>query len=476
MSKRKEKASKQQDPVTRSDMLSNGFHGYKEGYEKLEKIGVTQRNRDFFNKIFVPVFLMVSTPNFVMLLWYTATKHKGSYGNMVHSITQASTLDSLRELWGDVHICSNFALSVVFGYCIWALLLMKCLPGKLVKGPITPKGNTPVYKDNGFSHYVVTMTTLFILTVILKKYNLSPSVVYDNFGDILGTLNVLSAIFCIFLYIKGLYSPSSTDCGSSGNIIFDYYWGTELYPRVLGFDIKVFTNCRFGMTIWAVLVYIYALKSYELHGFVDSMIVSAILQLAYITKFFWWEAGYLSTIDIMVDRAGYYICWGCLVYVPSLYASVSLYLVNNPVYLGRFWSTFILTCGLLSISVNYFADWQKQRVRSADGDCLIWGKKPNIIRAKYTLEDGQEKESILLTSGWWGLSRHFHYIPEILLALFWTLPAGFENFMPFSYVIFLTILLTHRSFRDDDKCSSKYGPFWMDYCERVPHRIVPYLF
>jgi 7-dehydrocholesterol reductase len=100
------------------------------------------------------------------------------------------------------------------------------------------------------------------------------------------------------------------------------------------------------------------------------MVVSAILQLAYISKFFWWEAGYLNTIDIMLDRAGYYICWGCLVYVPSLYASVSLYLVNNPVRLGWFWTIVILSCGLLAISVNYFADWQKQRVRSADGDAI----------------------------------------------------------------------------------------------------------
>jgi hypothetical protein len=33
-------------------------------------------------------------------------------------------------------------------------------------------------------------------------------------------------------------------------------------------------------------------------------------------QFFMWEMGYMSTIDIMHDRAGYYICWGCLVWVP----------------------------------------------------------------------------------------------------------------------------------------------------------------
>lgn len=31
--------------------------------------------------------------------------------------------------------------------------------------------------------------------------------------------------------------------------------GTELYPRIFGFDVKVFTNCRFGMMYWALVSY-----------------------------------------------------------------------------------------------------------------------------------------------------------------------------------------------------------------------------
>ena len=58
------------------------------------------------------------------------------------------------------------------------------------------------------------------------------------------------------------------------------------------------------MTVWPLLVLIFSLKSYELHGFVDSIWVSAALQMIYFTKFFWWEAGYMSTIDIILDRAG----------------------------------------------------------------------------------------------------------------------------------------------------------------------------
>ncbi|RYY32672.1 hypothetical protein EON62_05075, partial [archaeon] len=41
-------------------------------------------------------------------------------------------------------------------------------------------------------------------------------------------------------------------------------------------------------------------------------------------QFFWWETGYLASIDIMHDRAGYYICWGCLVWVPVRLAAAAL--------------------------------------------------------------------------------------------------------------------------------------------------------
>lgn len=41
--------------------------------------------------------------------------------------------------------------------------------------------------------------------------------------------------------------------------------------------------------------------------------VSVVLQLTYITKFFHWEMGYMNSMDIQHDRAGFYLCWGCLV-------------------------------------------------------------------------------------------------------------------------------------------------------------------
>jgi 7-dehydrocholesterol reductase len=115
-------------------------------------------------------------------------------------------------------------------------------------------------------------------------------------------------------------------------------------------------------------------------------------------------------------------------------------------------------------------------VRETQGKTMVWGRAPEIIRARYNTADGGEHESLLLASGWWGIARHFHYVPEITLALAWSLPAGFTHFVPYFYVTFLTILLTDRATRDDKRCRKKYGAYWDEYCRRVPWKIVPGLY
>ena len=72
-----------------------------------------------------------------------------------------------------------------------------------------------------------------------------------------------------------------------------------------------------------------------------------------------------------------------------------------------------------------------------------------VLQATY-IADGIKKKSLLLASGWWGISRHFHYIPEIAASVLWTVPTACEgHLIPFFYAVYLTILLTDRAFRDD---------------------------
>ena len=85
-------------------------------------------------------------------------------------------------------------------------------------------------------------------------------------------------------------------------------------------DVKRFVNCRFSMTFWMLSGLSYTYRSFTVHGAWDyGLLFSAVSQYIYLCKFFAWEIGYMRSIDIIVDRAGFYEEWGCLVFVPSLY-------------------------------------------------------------------------------------------------------------------------------------------------------------
>lgn len=427
----------------------------------------------FFRQTIVPLFLLITCPPAVFLFWYTNIHLDGSFVELGKLFVQNGVLKTIYAVWSPYFFGSATAWKIVGIFAAIELLFMRILPGKQVKGPITPAGNIPVYKANGVLAYTLTLLLFCLSSFYFKIF--SPSILYDHFPELLGVLNLFSLCFCLFLLLKGRWFPSSTDSGCTGNLIFDYYWGTELYPRILGWDVKMFTNCRFGMMIWPLLLLSFAAKQQGLYGLSTSMMVAVSLQLIYITKFFIWETGYLRSLDIMHDRAGYYICWGCLVWVPGIYTSPTFYLVNHPNSLSPFIAISIFLFGSFCILVNYLADRQRLKVRMSDSLCTIWGKKPVVTVAGYTTEQGEKKQNILLASGWWGISRHFHYIPEVLSAFFWSVPALFVHFLPYFYVIFLTILLVERAFRDDRRCAKKYGNDWNRYCELVPYKIIPFV-
>lgn len=161
-----------------------------------------------------------------------------------------------------------------------------------------------------------------------------------------------------------------------------------------------------------------------------------------------------------------------------------------------------------------------QSVRKAGGAGKVWGKPADIIRATYvtakgaggtanpvtgplrlspnaasplTLSgqsradiplspvpsvtlSGEVKESILLVCGFWGIVRHFNYMPELAAAFLWSLPCLFASGLPYFYFVFLVILLSDRARRDDGRCRSKYGHFWDEYCKRVPYKMIPFVY
>lgn len=418
----------------------------------------------------LPLLLLVGSPIFAMWLSWTMISADGSIAYSLQTIYQ-DPAHYFAQIFLFPLLGDGVAWTMIGLFVLVQVLLASFLPAPVFYGPVTEKGDRPQYKDNGLCAFGLTLA-LFFVGNFFGFYSLS--VVYDHFLPLIGALNITSLFFCLFLYVKGKKFPNSPDCAQTGSLIFDYYWGIELYPKVFGLQVKQITNCRLGMMSWAVLIISFAAKQVELYGFLsNSMQICLFLQLLYIAKFFVWESGYMSSMDIMHDKAGFYICWGCLVWVPSIYTSVSLYLVLHPTILHPVVAFGILALGSVSIIVNYLADVERQSFRQSGGTSTIFTKKPLSVPTTYFLADGSKGQSALLASGFWGISRHFHYIPEWIGALCWTLPALFENALPYFYVFFLLILLTHRIFRNEQRCLTKYGSAWNDYCKLVPNLLFP---
>jgi len=479
-------ASPVRSPTKRTDIKDSKLDKYAQGTNFVE--GGADENPFL-------LALLIGGPMYCQLLAYlTSEDMVKSLDGEPHltTLVQACTGSfSLAELTNCGAATLNASLSVTptleslkFLACFMGMgLLLELLPGKIETGPETQSGHIPKYVDNGVKHCLV-FSALFLAgsNFGLDLYNFG--IMFDLFPATLATLNIFGIVLGLFLTYKGLYFPSTGDAGSTGSIMRDYLWGTELYPRIgwgMGWDIKRFINCRFSMTYWQLAGLSFAYRSYTLHGAWDyGLVFSAISQYLYLFKFFWWEMGYMRSIDIIVDRAGFTIQWGCLAYVPAVYTLHSRYLVLHPSGLSLPMALALFVLSLMGVVLNYAADRERDVFRATDGKALVWGKKPQYIEAQYTIVDPKtgaesKRTNLLLASGFWGVARHFQYLFELTAAWSWCLLSNplVNGVIPMYYCLFLTYLLVDRANRDSLKMKKKYGKYYDEYCRLVPYKILP---
>ena len=177
-----------------------------------------------------------------------------------------------------------------------------------------------------------------------------------------------------------------------------------------------------------------------------------------------------------------------MVWLPTTYTLQAQYLARNPHSLSNFNAILICAIGLSGYALFRAVNYQKDLARRTRGDCTIWGKPAEVIKARYQTLDGQEHETILLCSGWWGVCRHANYLGDLVLSYsvcaaaglathhqgFW--PNGGFMLLPWTYALFMTILLIQRCIRDEERCGGKYGKTWEEYCQKVRWRLLPGVF
>lgn len=432
------------------------------------------------------------TPLFVNLAALCALKFDSSPQQTWQSY--ASVADLLTAAFPLPHFA---VVGAFLSFVAFQLLLFVTLPGKTYPGALAPSGFQPRFKAHGGPAFLITAAAYLLATGVVHipfmgalPYTplFHAEWIYDNLLELLTLLNMSALLLSLALFAKGLYRPSTPDHGSSHSAAFRVYIGEELYPSLhlpvlnVTVDLKHFVICRLGMMGWFLFTLSFTAAAVRAAGgqWSPALAASAGCNMLYVAKFFllFEVPGYMSAADIAVDRFGFMLAWGTLCFMPLVHNLQTLHLVAGSGTLQLSWPGAVawVAVGCVMIFMNYDADTQRHRVRAAGGKCTVWGKPAECIAAEYRDAAGKKHTNLLVCSGYLGLVRHFHYMPDIVLLFLYCAPAGFTRLLPWSYFFYLTSLLLDRCQRIDARCAAKYGAAWQEYCRRVPYKLVPGVF
>lgn len=337
----------------------------------------------------------------------------------------------------------------------------------------------------------------------------------DNYIQLLTANILISTAQAVYVYVKSFSVDTNypnkdmrelAAGGHTGNLIYDFYIGRELNPRVtLPFfgeiDLKTFNEMRQGLTGWIIMDLAFIAKQYRNYGYVsDSIIFVSAFQAFYVLDGQYLEAGIMTMMDITTDGFGFMLSFGDLAWVPFLYSTQARYLSVYPVHLG--WTGVAAASAVFATGLYIFraANSQKSLFRSNPND-------PKVANLSYLQTKRGTK---LLTAGWWGKSRHINYFGDWLQASPFSLPTGISGYtiltagstvatahaakmldgriivqdqakgwgivFTYFYVLYFAVLLIHREGRDDAACAKKYGDDWAKYKKQVKYHILPYVY
>jgi 7-dehydrocholesterol reductase len=143
-----------------------------------------------------PLALIVLFPISAWPLWYTATTLDGSVSALFRVMAAEGVFTTLKTIIGPHVLGSPTSLAMVLSFAAFQLLLMRLIPGRYF---------------SGLYCFLLTMTVFLACTFVLGLF--SPAIIFDHLADLIGTLNCLSLLLCVFLYFKGRFFPSTSEYG-----------------------------------------------------------------------------------------------------------------------------------------------------------------------------------------------------------------------------------------------------------------------
>ncbi len=196
--------------------------------------------------------------------------------------------------------------------------------------------------------------------------------------------------------------------------------------------------------------------------------LTAILLTYFVIDYMTFEEVHLYTYDLFAERVGFKLGWGCLVFYPYFYAISLWSTVDRP---NPHTSTFLLGVYVFIFLVGWGLS------RGANLQKYFFKKNPAKTFLGIVPETITDGNNSLLVNGFWGISRHINYLGEILMGTGIILCTGYPGLIgPWLYPLYYVVLLFPRQKDDDKRCVDKYGDLWEEYKQKVPYKIIPFIY
>lgn len=443
----------------------------------MSPLNPTTTHREFFG---VPGAIVISTilPVIIILIAFISNEYYS-----VQGITP-----NIKFISNQIPSNTEEVLKLCFDYHCWMaylawfgglVVLDFILPGKILSGIKLRDNSQLEYKING-----LLMVGLLVVLLLGRLFNSGDyylpelQFIYDNQLKLTLVTSIFSFLLAIFVYAYSFVPLRKSNNagtkerilsinGNSGNILYDWFIGRELNPRIGSWDIKLFCELRPGLLLWLLINLSCIHNQYHKYGKVtDSVLLVNFLQAFYIFDGVMNEEGVLSMMDITTDGFGFMLAFGDLAWLPWSYSLQARYLSlpENFLELGYVNVILILILSFTGYYVFHSSNKQKSDFRM--------GKLDHLNLKSIKTKTG----SRLLCDGWWGLSQHTNYFGDWLIGWSWCLPTGFQTIFTYFYVVYFGFLLVHRQMRDEAKCRAKYGKQWEEYEKKVPYKIIPFVY
>ncbi|KAJ7599401.1 ERG4/ERG24 ergosterol biosynthesis protein [Mycena floridula] len=414
------------------------------------------------------LFITVAVPITIYALYFGCSEETGGcppstdLDYLKTSIKQALSDENWwKNLW------DTQAALIYLAWYAFCLLSWVILPGEWIEGVTMRTGEKKKYKMNALPTFLLAVG---VTSGYICRYGpQSLSFVYEKWVGFITASLAMSVVQAILVYAMSFQEGKQLALGgNTGNVIYDFFIGRELNPSIGSFDIKTFNELRPGLILWVLIDIAMACEQASRRGgrlesITDSMWLVLAFQGWYVADSIYHEPAVLTTMDVTTDGFGFMLSVGDLALVPIVYSLQARYLVFNQIELGPLLTAAVFLTNLTGYYIFRAANGEKNDFRN--------GKNHKNLSFFVTASGSK-----LITSGWWGRSRHPNYFGDIIMALAWSLPTGFNTPITYFYVIYFAVLLIHRQRRDDENCEKKYGNDWHKYKQMVPYRIIPYIY